>query len=242
MDSIQVIRDFHKSHLAPESTIQSIADEASEELAETLLSSNAVRDRFIVNLGQVNDRYEQDIADLDAKVASIPPSLAHLLKSKELKRQERIDQRNSRKRLGLGDDAVSVASLSRAGEITSAVVAGDEKNKLQSRETILAEMEKMNQYEVELKRKLLSNMTDQEQKETATTLLRLQITNADRMVSMITSYRPSFNGKKRWNKTRNGSQTVEDILREVRASRECKVPSRSPPRSNARRRVIVSTE
>ena len=225
MDSIQVIRDFNKTHLASESTIQSIADEALGEVAETLLSSNAARDRFIVNLGQVNDRYEQDIADLDAKVASIPPSLAHLLKSKELKRKERSDQRNSRKRLGLGDDAVSMASLSRAGETTAAVVAGDEKNKLQTREIILAEMEKMNQYEVELKRKLLSNMTDQERKETATTLLRLQIANADRMVSMITSYRPSFNGKKRWNKTRNGSQTVEDILREVRASRECKEAS-----------------
>ena len=235
MDSIQVIRDFHKSHLAPESTIQSIADEASEELAETLLSSNAVRDRFIVNLGQVNDRYEQDIADLDAKVASIPPSLAHLLKSKELKRKERSDQRNSRKRLGLGDDAVSITSLSRAGELTTAVVGtgGDEKNKMQTREIILAEMEKMNQYEMELKRKLSSNMTDQERKETATTLLRLQIANADKMVGMITSYRPSFNGKKRLNKTRNGSQTVEEILSELRASGKCKVPPRSPPRSNA---------
>lgn len=72
MDSVQVIRDFNKTHLASESTIRSIADEALGELAETLLSSNTARDRFIVNLGQVNDRYKQDIADLDAKVASIP--------------------------------------------------------------------------------------------------------------------------------------------------------------------------
>lgn len=220
MNSVQVIRDFNKTHLASESTIRSIVDEALGELAETLLSSKAARDRFIVNLGQVNDRYKQDIADLDAKVASIPPSLAHLLKSKELKRKERSDQRSSRKRLGLGDDAVSIGSW-RVGELASAVLAGDEKNKLQTREIILAEMEKMNQYEMELKRKLLSDMADQERKETATTLLRLQIANADRMVSLITSYRPSFNAKKRLNKTRNGSQTVEEILREVRASREC---------------------
>ena len=233
MDSIQVIKDFNKSHLAPESTVRKIADEALGELAETLSSSNIARDRFVVNIGQLNDQYEHDISELDAKVASIPPSLAHLLKSKELKRKERSDQRNSRKRLGLGDDAVSITSLSRAAELPTAVMLGDEKNKFQTREIILAEMEKMNQYEVELKRKLLSNMTDQERKETATTLLRLQIANADKMVGMLTSYRPSFNGKKRWNKTRNGSQTVEDILREVRASRECKEPSRSPPRPNA---------
>ena len=231
MDSIQVIRDFNKSHLAPESTIRSIADEALGELNETLLSSNAARDRFIGNVGQVNDRYEQDIAELNAKVASIPPSLAHILKSKEVKRKERSDQRNSRKRLGLGDDAVSVASSSRVsqgtGEVTSAVLAGNAKNKLQTRKMILAEMEKMNQYELELKRKLLSasgsNMTYQEQKETASTLLRLQIANADKMVGMMTSYRPSFNGKKRLNKSmKHGSQPVEEILREVRASRQCK--------------------
>ena len=233
MDSIQVIKDFNKSHLAPESTVRKIADEALGELAETLSSSNIARDRFVVNIGQLNDQYEHDISELDAKVASIPPSLAHLLKSKELKRKERSDQRNSRKRLGLGDDALSIASLSRASELPSAAVGGDKKNKLQTREIILAEMEKMNQYEMELKRKLLSNMTDQERKETATTLLRLQIANADKVVGMITSYRPSFNGMKRLNKTRDGSQTVEEILSELRASGECKVPPRSPPRSNA---------
>ena len=128
---------------------------------------------------------------------------------------------------------MSIGSSSRVGELASAVMAGSEKDKLQSREIILAEMEKMNQYEMELKRKLLSNMTDQERKETATILLRLQIANADKIVGMISSYRPSFKGKKRLNKTRNGSQTVEEILREVRASRECKEPSRSPPRSKA---------
>ena len=227
MDSVQVIRDFNKSHLAPESTIRSIADEALGELTETLSSCNAARDRFVVHVGELYDRYEQDIAQLDAEVASIPPSLAHLLKSKELKRKERSDQRNSRKRLGLGDDAMSIASssrLSQGADGTASALAGDGVNKLQSRQIIFDEMEKMGQYEAELRRKLLSEsdetMTDQERRETASTLIRLQIANADKLVDMIASYKPSFGGKKRLGKSRsNGSQTVEEILSEVRASK-----------------------
>ena len=227
MDSIQVIRDFNKSHLAPESTIRSIADEALGELTETLSSCNAARDRFVVNVGELYDRYEQDISQLDAEVASIPPSLAHLLKSKELKRKERSDQRNSRKRLGLGDDAMSIASssrLSQGADGTASALAGDGVNKLQSRQIIFDEMEKMGQYEAELRRKLLSEsdetMTDQERRETASTLVHLQIANADKLVDMIASYKPSFSGKKRLGKSRrNGSQTVEEILSEVRASK-----------------------
>ena len=111
-----IIMDFNKSHLAPEGTIRFTAEEALGELAETLSSSNAARDRFIVAVGQLEDQFERDIAEFDAEIASIPPSLAHLLKSKELKRKERFDQRNSRKRLGLGDDVVSIASSSRASQ------------------------------------------------------------------------------------------------------------------------------
>lgn len=203
--------------LAPESTIRSTAEEALGELAETLSSSNAARDRFIVAVGHLEDRFECDVAELDAEVASIPPSLAHLLKSKELKRKERFDQRNSRKRLGLGDDVVSIASSSRASQRgpVSAVV-GNEKSKLQARRVILTETEKMRQYEAELRRKLESSMTDQERNETSSALLRLQIANADKLVDMITAYRPSLNPKQR---SRGGSQTVEEILSEVRASR-----------------------
>ena len=216
------IMDFNKSHLAPESTIRSTAEEALGELAETLSSSSAARDRFIVAVGHLEDRFECDVAELDAEVASIPPSLAHLLKSKELKskelkRKERFDQRNSRKRLGLGDDVVSIASSSRASQRgpVSAVV-GNEKSKLQARHVILTETEKMRQYEAELRRKLESSMTDQERNETSSALLRLQIANADKLVDMITAYRPSLNPKQR---SRGGSQTVEEILSEVRASR-----------------------
>ena len=212
--------DFNKSHLAPESTIRSTAEEALGELAETLSSSNAARDQFIVAVGQLEDRFEQDIVELDAEVASIPPSLAHLLKSKELKKKERSDQRSSRKRLGLGDDVVSIASSSRVsqrGPVSTAV--GDEKSKLQARHFILGEMEKMRQYEAELRRKLESSMPDQERNETSSALLRLQIANADKLVDMITAYRPSLNPKKR---SRGGSPTVEEILSEVRASRASK--------------------
>jgi len=173
--------------------------------------------RFFVAVGQLEDQYERDIAEFDAKVASIPSSLAHLLKSKELKRKERSDQRNSRKRLGLGDDTLSVASSSRGSRRGSvSAVVGDEKSKLQTRHVILAEMEKMRQYEGELRRKLESSMTDQERNETSSALLRLQIANADKLVDMIAAYRPSLNPKKR---SRGGSQTVEEILSEVRASR-----------------------
>ena len=212
-----IIMDFNKSHLAPEGTIRFTAEEALGELAETLSSSNAARDRFIVAVGQLEDQFERDIAEFDAEVARIPPSLAHLLKSKELKRKERFDQRNSRKRLGLGDDVVSIASSSRASQRgpVSAVV-GNEKSKLQARHVILTETEKMRQYEAELRRKLESSMTDQERNETSSALLRLQIANADKLVDMITAYRPSLNPKKR---SRGGSQTVEEILSEVRASR-----------------------
>jgi hypothetical protein len=216
-----VIRDFNKSN-APESTIRSIADEALFELTETLSSSNAAIDRFVVNFGELNDHFEQDIAGLDAEVASIPPSLAHLLRSKKLKRKEQSDKRNSRKRLGLEDDVVSVASSSRAS-LPAVAVGGN--NKLQSRQSILAEMEKMGQCESELQRKLLAasdlTMTDQERRETASTLLSLQIANADKLVNMITAYKPSFNAKKKRsnNKSRDGTQPVEEILSEVRASR-----------------------
>ena len=211
--------DFNKSHLAPESTIRSTAEEALGELAETLSSSNAARDQFIVAVGQLEDRFEQDIVELDAEVASIPPSLAHLLKSKELKRKERSDQRNSRKRLGLGDDVVSIASSSRVSQRddkSKLQARHDEKSKLQARHVILGEMEKMRQYEAELRRKLESTMPDQERNETSSALLRLQIANADKLVDMITAYRPSLNPKKR---SRGGSPTVEEILSEVRASR-----------------------
>ena len=214
------IMDFNKTHLAPESTIRSTAEEALGELTEPLSSSNAARDRFIVAVGQLEDRFEQDVAELDAEVASIPPSLAHLLKSKELKKKERSDQRSSRKRLGLVDDVVSIASSSRVsqrGPVSTAV--GDEKSKLQARHFILGEMEKMRQYEAELRRKLESSMPDQERNETSSALLRLQIANADKLVDMITAYRPSLNPKKR---SRGGSPTVEEILSEVRASRASK--------------------
>ena len=214
--------DFNKSHLAPESTIRSTAEEALGELAETLSSSNAARDQFIVAVGQLEDRFEQDIVELDAEVASIPPSLAHLLKSKELKRKERSDQRNSRKRLGLGDDVVSIASSSRVSQRddkSKLQARHDEKSKLQARHVILGEMEKMRQYEAELRRKLESTMPDQERNETSSALLRLQIANADKLVDMITAYRPSLNPKTR---SRGGSPTVEEILSEVRASRASK--------------------
>mmetsp|Transcript_27270 Transcript_27270/g.54980 ORF Transcript_27270/g.54980 Transcript_27270/m.54980 type:complete len:332 (+) Transcript_27270:3426-4421(+) len=217
------IREFNKSHLAPESTIIQVADDALYHINDALASSKQTRSDFITKYSDILQQYELEIVQLDQEVAKIPPSLASLIQSKKTKKKERASQRTSRSRLGLSgvgppglrrskgsgtgyqsSDNMSVASSrvssKRTGSNSEEALLLD---KLQARSLLFQQISTMREYELQFERKLacdgtrsmsdvhdIINMTEQERRETTAALLRLQTSNSEKIVEMITTYKP----------------------------------------------------
>lgn len=250
------IREFNKSHLAPESTIIQVADEALYHINDALASSKQTRSDFSSKYSDILQQYELEIVQLDQELAKIPPSLASLLQSKQNKRKERASQRNSRSRLGLSgvgppglrrstrsgnqsSDDMSIAS-SRVSSKRNGSNPEEELlvDKLQARSLLFQQILTMREYELQLEKKLacdgtrsmsdvhdIINMTERERKETTAALLRLQTSNSEKIVEMITTYKPRItHAMPKAGASSGGSslqqlhvQSVRDIVDEAQA-------------------------
>ena len=228
------IRDFNKSHLAPESTIIKVTDESLYHVNEALASSSQARGDFRTKYSNIIHQYELDIAELDQELAKIPPSLASFMQSKDRRKTERAGQRNRRSRLGLSNksmrpanessDDVSIWSGSSSKRITSTNIrskAGEGQDKVLARSQLLEQMSTMLEFETRLEKKLACSgrigVTDQERKETEAALLRLQTSNSEKIIEMITAYKPRINHAIMKKDSALNAQSLRDIMDEAQA-------------------------